>query len=39
MTNDAVPENEPKKDNSALTKKIKYYIPGLAWIPDYTFSL
>ncbi|KAG5638446.1 hypothetical protein H0H81_012663 [Sphagnurus paluster] len=33
------PEPNTKIDNSALSKKIKYYIPSLAWIPSYSTSL
>ncbi|KAG6830437.1 hypothetical protein H0H92_000740 [Tricholoma furcatifolium] len=29
---------EPKKDQSALVKRIKYYIPSFAWIPSYSTS-
>lgn len=27
------------KDTSVLAKRVKYYIPSLAWIPNYSFSL
>ncbi|KAL4263976.1 SLC26A/SulP transporter family protein [Pleurotus pulmonarius] len=29
----------PRKPDSKLTKRIKYYIPSTAWIPDYSISL
>lgn len=26
-------------DRSVFAKRVKYYIPSLAWIPNYSFSL
>ncbi|KAG5646214.1 hypothetical protein DXG03_004040 [Asterophora parasitica] len=32
-------DHEPKTDQSVLARKIKYYIPSFAWIPNYSASL
>ncbi|GLB37828.1 putative STAS domain containing protein [Lyophyllum shimeji] len=31
--------SERKREQSALVRKIKYYIPSFAWIPNYSLSL
>jgi hypothetical protein len=39
LLNTCFAENKPEKDTSVFEKKLKYYIPSIAWIPQYDPSL
>jgi hypothetical protein len=38
-THHVLPDHNAGKDSSVFAKRVKYYIPSLAWIPNYSFSL